>query len=164
MFSKNCLKWSSQISRSFLQNSPPELPKFLRHSVNFIYLYNISPYLYLLVEECKRAYNTLHYILKCKKWVKAWSKTILGITINHIRTSNRAIENGSVRVGLSEAPGSFSAKMFSGQIERGAILESTIRLISGLGSAKKTRIVQIPQSNIYFLFICSLVQSFFNQE
>ncbi|PHM09753.1 hypothetical protein [Nostoc sp. 'Peltigera malacea cyanobiont' DB3992] len=101
---------------------------------------------------------TLHYILKCKKWVKAWSKMILGTTINHIRTSNRAILDGSVRAGLLEAPGSFSAKMIPGQIERGAILESTIRLISGLGSAEKTRIVKILQSNIYFLSLEASIQ------
>ncbi|MEH2365521.1 hypothetical protein [Nostoc sp.] len=96
---------------------------------------------------------TLHF-----EWVKAWSKTILGTTINHIRTSNRAILDGSVRVGLLEAPGSFSAKMIPGQIERGAILKSTIRLISGLGSAEKTRIVQILQSNIYFLSLEASIQ------
>ncbi|MEH2222105.1 hypothetical protein [Nostoc sp.] len=59
---------------------------------------------------------------------------------------------------MLEVPGSFSAKMIPEQIERGAILESTIRLISGLGSTEKTRIVQILQSNIYFLSLEASIQ------
>ncbi len=48
---------------------------------------------------------------------------ILDTTINYIRTSNRAIKNGSVW---------------------GAMLESIIRLISALDSTENTHIVQIP--------------------
>jgi uncharacterized membrane protein len=66
-----------------------------------------------------------------------------GTTINHIQIINRAIIDGSVR-------GCFKSVW-------------PIRLISGLGSAEKTRIVQIPQTSIYFVFrsfysiSCSLV-------
>ncbi|MDZ8087308.1 MAG: hypothetical protein RMY16_17380 [Nostoc sp. DedQUE12b] len=46
--------------------------------------------------------------------------------------------------------GTFSAKVLSREIEQRVIPESTIKLISGLGSAEKIRIVQISQSSVYF--------------
>ncbi|MEH2284347.1 MAG: hypothetical protein V7K90_24000 [Nostoc sp.] len=53
---------------------------------------------------------------------------------------------------------SFFSQSDREQFHQGAILESTIRLISGLGSAENTCIVQIPQSSVYLLSLEAPIQ------
>lgn len=44
------------------------------------------------------------------------------------------------------------------QFDRGAMLGSTIGIVSGLRSAENTRIVQIPQSSVYILSLEAPIQ------
>ncbi|MBD2410014.1 hypothetical protein FACHB389_36110 [Nostoc calcicola FACHB-389] len=90
--------------------------------------------------------------------IKASSQMIPGTTITHMRANDKAVENGSVwgRIG-----GGISGYLSQGdpdQFDRGAMLGSTIGLISGLRSAENTRIVQIPQSSVYVLSLEAPIQ------
>jgi len=87
--------------------------------------------------------------------VQASSSVIPGFTITHKSANQKAVENRSVFGSLLGSAMGFAGGRDPGRtadgFDRGAMLGSTIGIVSGLTSPENTRLVRIPQGSVYVL-------------
>lgn len=87
--------------------------------------------------------------------VQASSSVIPGFTITHKSANQKAVENRSVFGSLLGSAMGFAGGRDPGRVadgfDRGAMLGSTIGIVSGLTSPENTRLVRISQGSVYVL-------------
>ncbi len=83
---------------------------------------------------------------------------IPGTTVTHLRANDKAVENGSIWGRIGGSTLSYLSQGDPEQFDRGAMLGSAVKLLSGLRSAKNTRIVRIPQSSVDVLSLEAPIQ------
>ncbi len=90
--------------------------------------------------------------------IKASSQIIPGTTITQKRANDKAVENSSIWGKITGSTLGFFGNSSPEQTDKGGMLGTAIGLVTGLGSAENTRIVQIPQSSIYVLSLEAPIQ------